>query len=147
VPGGGAHTGKVSGAWVIRGTRVPVMAILESLKCSSIEEVLENFPGGQAGADGGGGEVCGRLEGGTGACRRREPRRIKSDARAFLSTNRQWQAVAGGSSRHAPDVSASMSPSRSASRGRLTASRRRAFHLNLAAEAAWFVRVLGDRVG
>ena len=35
--------GKVSGAWVFRGTRVPVSAIFESLKSSSIEEVLENF--------------------------------------------------------------------------------------------------------
>jgi uncharacterized protein (DUF433 family) len=37
-------SGKVSGAWVFRGTRVPVSAIFENLKCSSIEEVLENFP-------------------------------------------------------------------------------------------------------
>jgi uncharacterized protein (DUF433 family) len=35
--------GKVSGAWVFRGTRVPVSAIFENLKSSSIEEVLENF--------------------------------------------------------------------------------------------------------
>ena len=35
--------GKVSGAWVFRGTRVPVAAIFENLKTSSIEEVLENF--------------------------------------------------------------------------------------------------------
>jgi uncharacterized protein (DUF433 family) len=35
--------GKVSGAWVFRGTRVPVSAIFENLKTSSIEEVLENF--------------------------------------------------------------------------------------------------------
>ena len=35
--------GKVGGAWVFRGTRVPVSAISENLKCSSIEEVLENF--------------------------------------------------------------------------------------------------------
>lgn len=35
--------GKVSGAWVFRGTRVPVSAIFENLKCSSIDEVLENF--------------------------------------------------------------------------------------------------------
>lgn len=35
--------GKVSGAWVFRGTRVPVSAIFENLKCSRIEEVLENF--------------------------------------------------------------------------------------------------------
>ena len=36
--------GKVSGAWVFRGTRVPVSAIFENLKTSAIEEVLENFP-------------------------------------------------------------------------------------------------------
>jgi uncharacterized protein (DUF433 family) len=35
--------GKVSGAWIFRGTRVPVSAILENLKTSSIEEILENF--------------------------------------------------------------------------------------------------------
>jgi uncharacterized protein (DUF433 family) len=35
--------GKVSGAWVFRGTRVPVAAIFENLKTSPIEEVLENF--------------------------------------------------------------------------------------------------------
>jgi uncharacterized protein (DUF433 family) len=36
--------GKVSGAWVFRGTRVPVAAIFENLKTSPIDEVLENFP-------------------------------------------------------------------------------------------------------
>jgi uncharacterized protein (DUF433 family) len=35
--------GKVSGAWIFRGTRVPVSAIFENLKTSSLEEVLENF--------------------------------------------------------------------------------------------------------
>ena len=35
--------GTVSGAWVFRGTRVPVAAIFENLKTSSMEEVLENF--------------------------------------------------------------------------------------------------------
>ncbi len=35
--------GKVCGAWVFKGTRVPVSAIFENLKCSPIEEVLENF--------------------------------------------------------------------------------------------------------
>ena len=34
--------GKVSGAWVFRGTRVPVSAIFENLKTSPFEEVLEN---------------------------------------------------------------------------------------------------------
>ena len=35
--------GKVGGAWIFRGTRVPVSAIFENLKTSSIDEVLENF--------------------------------------------------------------------------------------------------------
>jgi uncharacterized protein (DUF433 family) len=35
--------GKVGGAWIFRGTRVPVSAILENLKTCSMEEVLENF--------------------------------------------------------------------------------------------------------
>ena len=35
--------GKVSGAWVFRGTRVPVSAIFENLKTSSLDEILENF--------------------------------------------------------------------------------------------------------
>jgi uncharacterized protein (DUF433 family) len=35
--------GKVSGAWVFRGTRVPVSAIFENLKTSPLEEILENF--------------------------------------------------------------------------------------------------------
>ena len=35
--------GKVGGAWVFRGTRVPVAAIFENLKTSSIEEIIENF--------------------------------------------------------------------------------------------------------
>ena len=30
--------GKVSGAWVFRGTRVPVAAIFENLKCSPLDE-------------------------------------------------------------------------------------------------------------
>lgn len=36
--------GKVSGAWLFRGTRVPVSAIFENLKNSPLDEVLENFP-------------------------------------------------------------------------------------------------------
>ncbi|MBL8219007.1 MAG: DUF433 domain-containing protein [Bryobacterales bacterium] len=36
--------GKVSGAWVFRGTRVPVSAIFENLKSSPLDEVLEKFP-------------------------------------------------------------------------------------------------------
>lgn len=35
--------GKVSGVWVFRGTRVPVSAIFENLKTSSVDEVLDNF--------------------------------------------------------------------------------------------------------
>jgi len=35
--------GKVSGAWVFRGTRVPVAAVSENLKTSPMEEVLENL--------------------------------------------------------------------------------------------------------
>jgi uncharacterized protein (DUF433 family) len=35
--------GKVNGAWVSRGTGVPVSTIFENLKCSSIEEILDNF--------------------------------------------------------------------------------------------------------
>jgi uncharacterized protein (DUF433 family) len=35
--------GKVGGAWVFRGTRVPVSAIFENFKTSPLEEVLENF--------------------------------------------------------------------------------------------------------
>jgi uncharacterized protein (DUF433 family) len=36
--------GKVSGAWLFRGTRVPVSAILENLKTSPLEEIPENAP-------------------------------------------------------------------------------------------------------
>ena len=36
--------GKVSGAWVFRGTRVPVSAILNNLKDLSLVEVVEEFP-------------------------------------------------------------------------------------------------------
>ncbi len=35
--------GKVCGAWLFRGTRVPVSALFENLKTSPIEEVLEDF--------------------------------------------------------------------------------------------------------
>ena len=35
--------GKVGGAWVFRGTRVPVSAVFKNLKTSPIDEVLENF--------------------------------------------------------------------------------------------------------
>ncbi|MGA9625876.1 MAG: DUF433 domain-containing protein [Bryobacteraceae bacterium] len=37
--------GKVSGAWVLRGTRTPVKVLLENLQAGmSIEEVIEQFP-------------------------------------------------------------------------------------------------------
>ena len=35
---------KVSGAWVFKGTRVPVSAILVNLKEMDIDEVVEEFP-------------------------------------------------------------------------------------------------------
>jgi uncharacterized protein (DUF433 family) len=35
--------GEVSGAWIFRGTRVPVSAIFDNLKTSPVEEVIENF--------------------------------------------------------------------------------------------------------
>ena len=38
--------GKVSGAWLFKGTRVPVKALFENLEAgASIEEFLEWFPG------------------------------------------------------------------------------------------------------
>ncbi|MFQ5633190.1 MAG: DUF433 domain-containing protein [bacterium] len=40
------HPNKVSGAWVFRGTRVPVSALFENLKDgASIEQFLEWFSG------------------------------------------------------------------------------------------------------
>lgn len=40
------HSDKVSGAWVFRGTRIPVAALFENLKDgASIDEFLEWFPG------------------------------------------------------------------------------------------------------
>jgi uncharacterized protein (DUF433 family) len=36
--------GKVSGAWVFRGTRVPVSAILKNLEDLSINEVVQEYP-------------------------------------------------------------------------------------------------------
>jgi uncharacterized protein (DUF433 family) len=35
--------GKVSGAWVFRGTRLPVATVIENLEDLSIEEVMEHF--------------------------------------------------------------------------------------------------------
>jgi uncharacterized protein (DUF433 family) len=38
--------GKVSGAWVFRGTRVPVRALFENLEAgATVNEFLEWFPG------------------------------------------------------------------------------------------------------
>lgn len=40
------HPDKLSGAWVFRGTRVPVSALFENLKDgASIDQFLEWFPG------------------------------------------------------------------------------------------------------
>jgi uncharacterized protein (DUF433 family) len=37
--------GKVSGAWVLRGTRTPVKALFENLEAGmTIDEVIEQFP-------------------------------------------------------------------------------------------------------
>ncbi|MBV9269154.1 MAG: DUF433 domain-containing protein [Acidobacteriaceae bacterium] len=37
--------GKVSGAWVLKGTRTPVQVLFENLQAGmSIEEVIEQFP-------------------------------------------------------------------------------------------------------
>ena len=36
--------GKVSGAFVFRGTRVPVSAILKNLKDLDVDEVVQEFP-------------------------------------------------------------------------------------------------------
>jgi uncharacterized protein (DUF433 family) len=37
--------GKVSGAWVLKGTRTPVKVIFENLEAGmSIDEVIEQFP-------------------------------------------------------------------------------------------------------
>ena len=35
--------GKVSGAWVFRGTRLPVATVMENLEDLSIEDVMEQF--------------------------------------------------------------------------------------------------------
>ena len=40
------ETGKVSGAWVFRGTRVPVRALFENVESgASVDGFLEWFPG------------------------------------------------------------------------------------------------------
>lgn len=35
--------GKVSGAWVFKGTRLPVATVIENLEDLSVEEVMEQF--------------------------------------------------------------------------------------------------------
>ena len=35
--------GKISGAWVFRGTRLPVATVIENLEDLTIEEVIEQF--------------------------------------------------------------------------------------------------------
>jgi uncharacterized protein (DUF433 family) len=35
--------GRVSGAWVFRGTRLPVATVIENLEDLSVEEVIEQF--------------------------------------------------------------------------------------------------------
>ncbi len=35
--------GKVSGAWVFRGTRLPVSTVLENLEDLSVEDVMQQF--------------------------------------------------------------------------------------------------------
>jgi uncharacterized protein (DUF433 family) len=35
--------GKVGGAWVFRGTRLPVATVIENLEELSVEEVMEQF--------------------------------------------------------------------------------------------------------
>jgi len=35
--------GRVSGAWVFRGTRLPVATVIENLEDMSVEEVMEQF--------------------------------------------------------------------------------------------------------
>jgi len=46
MPRGRAHPDRVSGAWVFRGTRVPVAALFENLGSGArLEEFLDWFPG------------------------------------------------------------------------------------------------------
>jgi len=39
------NPGRVSGAWVFKGTRVPVKALFENLEGASLDDFLEWFPG------------------------------------------------------------------------------------------------------
>jgi uncharacterized protein (DUF433 family) len=44
MPGGRKHPGKVSGAWVLKGTRMPVSIIFENLEAGmSLAEITEVF--------------------------------------------------------------------------------------------------------
>ena len=44
--------GKVSGAWLFKGTRVPVKALFENLESgATVEDFLEWFPGVKRGQD------------------------------------------------------------------------------------------------
>jgi len=55
--------GKVSGAWVLRGTRTPVQVLFENLEAGlSIEEVIEQFPVTRKQIDSLMGFVAGSLE-------------------------------------------------------------------------------------
>jgi uncharacterized protein (DUF433 family) len=46
VPGGRKHSGKVSGAWVLRNTRMPVAAIFENLEAgANIDDILAWYDG------------------------------------------------------------------------------------------------------
>lgn len=42
-PAVGSIPGKVSGAWVFKGTRLPVATVIENLEDLSIDEVIEQF--------------------------------------------------------------------------------------------------------
>lgn len=45
-PGVESVPGKMSGAWVLRGTRMPVSGVLENLEAgASIDEIMEWFDG------------------------------------------------------------------------------------------------------
>ena len=50
--------GKRSGAWVFKGTRLPVATVIENLEDLSVEEVMEQFDVTR-GADHGGTRFCG----------------------------------------------------------------------------------------
>jgi len=44
--GGGERSGKVSGAWVLKGTRMPVSAIFENLEAgANLDDIMEWYDG------------------------------------------------------------------------------------------------------